>query len=83
MSTLSKPAPKIKTSTFGFLLKCDTLPDAYLLLIVCCACMFFSLLFAEEAICKLLLYASLQGRDKLYERLWCLACLIPFADKLK
>lgn len=50
---------------------------------MCCVCTFASLLFAEEVICKSLLSASLQGRDKLHERLWRLACLISFPDKLE
>lgn len=75
--------PRLRPSLWTLFWECDTLPDAYLLLIVCCVCAFASLPFAEEVICKSLLSASLRGRDKLHERLWRLACLISFTDKLE
>lgn len=75
--------PRLRPSLWALFWECDTLPDAYLLLIVCCVCAFASLPFAEEVICKSLLSASLRGRDKLHERLWRLACLISFTDKLE
>lgn len=83
MSPRSKPTPEIKTSTFDFLLKMWHFSWC-LSAFNCVLCVYvFLLLFAEEAIFKPLLSTSLPGRDKLYERLWCLACLISFADKWK
>lgn len=83
MSPRSKPTPEIKTSTFDFLLKMWHFAWC-LSAFNCVLCVYvFLLLFAEEAIFKPLLSTSLPGRDKLYERLWRLACLISFSDKWK